>query len=90
MTVPKMLKTSIITNVTYTLSLKVNKYVRATCDVAFFCQTIIAPRTEGEALTRDRISCKITYSCTGMTLKHGLHYQSFCDSRNFEYTRCLG
>ena len=42
----------------------VNKYVRATCDVAFFCQTVITPRTEGEALTRDHISCKITYSCT--------------------------
>lgn len=42
----------------------VGKYVRATCNVAFFCQTIIAPRVEGETLTRDQVSCRITYSCT--------------------------
>ncbi|XP_046839303.1 ceramide transfer protein-like isoform X2 [Xenia sp. Carnegie-2017] len=42
----------------------VNKYVRATCNVAFFCQTMISPRSEGEELTRDHVSCKITYSCT--------------------------
>ena len=62
--VPSNLFTSFVKSLLFFV--KVNKYVRATCDVAFFCQTMIAPRTDGEALTRDHISCKITYSCTGM------------------------
>ncbi|XP_048583823.1 ceramide transfer protein-like [Nematostella vectensis] len=39
-----------------------NKFVRVTASIAFFCQTIIKPRAEGEELSRDHISCKITYS----------------------------
>ncbi|XP_031559245.1 ceramide transfer protein-like [Actinia tenebrosa] len=40
----------------------INKYVRVTCNVAMFCQTLIEPREEGQPLSRDHISCKITYS----------------------------
>ncbi|KXJ11899.1 collagen type IV alpha-3-binding protein [Exaiptasia diaphana] len=40
----------------------INKFVRVTCNVAMFCQTLIEPREEGQPLTRDHISCRITYS----------------------------
>ncbi|KAK3735008.1 hypothetical protein QZH41_010662 [Actinostola sp. cb2023] len=38
------------------------KFVRVTCNVAMFCQTLIEPREEGQPLSRDHISCRITYS----------------------------
>lgn len=34
--------------------------------VALFCQTFIEPREEGQKLTRDHISCQITYTANGM------------------------
>ncbi|XP_020600875.1 collagen type IV alpha-3-binding protein-like [Orbicella faveolata] len=39
-----------------------NKFVRAMITVALFCQTFIEPREEGQKLTRDHISCQITYT----------------------------
>ena len=34
--------------------------------VGLFCQTFIEPREEGQKLTRDHISCQITYTANGM------------------------
>ena len=42
--------------------LQVNKYVRASVSVALFCQTLLEP---GKELTRENISCKMTYSAIG-------------------------
>ncbi|XP_058940888.2 ceramide transfer protein-like [Pocillopora verrucosa] len=39
-----------------------NKFVRASIVVGLYCQTFIEPRAEGEKLTRDHVTCKITYT----------------------------
>lgn len=39
-----------------------NKFVRAAIVVGLYCQTFIEPRAEGEKLTRDHVTCKITYT----------------------------
>ena len=41
-----------------------NKYVRITMDVALICETIIEPPASGD-ITRENISCKITYTANG-------------------------
>ncbi|KAK7492548.1 hypothetical protein BaRGS_00016214 [Batillaria attramentaria] len=38
------------------------KYVRITMNVAMICQTIIEPPSNGGDITRDNITCKITYT----------------------------
>lgn len=43
-----------------------NKFVRASIVVGLYCQTFIEPRAEGEKLTRDHVTCKITYTANGM------------------------
>lgn len=39
-----------------------NKFVRAAIVVGLYCQTFIETRAEGEKLTRDHVTCKITYT----------------------------
>lgn len=43
-------------------SCSVGKYVRITMNVAMICQTIIEPPSNGGNITRDNITCKITYT----------------------------
>lgn len=40
------------------------KYVRITMNVAMICETIIEPPADGD-ITRDHITCKITYTADG-------------------------
>ncbi|KAI8789020.1 collagen type IV alpha-3-binding protein [Biomphalaria glabrata] len=42
-----------------------NKYVRITMNVALICETIIEPPANESTITRDNITCKITYTADG-------------------------
>lgn len=41
------------------------KILRIYLTVILVCQTIIAPKKEGEKVTRDDLTCKITYCSVG-------------------------
>ena len=57
----------------HTLFFQPKRLVRATLNVAMLTQTIIVPREDGEKLTRDHVTCKITYSANGEC--HELQYE---------------
>lgn len=42
--------------------------VRVFLTVCLFCQTLVTPPTDGSEITRDNITCKITYCAVGKSM----------------------